>query len=498
MERGKEAPFKFFNLRVLPLIALFFILGIFTVSVSYAVAAISFAVAAIFLFLLVMAKSLRPAFAIALFLVAAVGYGSASAALYYRNNVGASGYVHATCRVNSVEETEDGYLVTADRLEWDGERYSGGVEITTVVPVEAGDRLTVSGNIEITELSLDDAFEALKYRTGTKYSMVAVTCVAEPGNPPLADRIRTRLRETLIRYEGDTAGAFTYAMIVGDASYLGYADKANIRALGAAHIFAVSGLHVGVFAAVLLFILRKCRANRIVRLVVMAAVLGAYAYLVGFTPSVLRASVMILLSLLASLLGMRYDDLSSVSFAALAILLVKPLYLFDLSFIMSFLSILGIMCFSRPLERACLKRKVPPFFAAGLALSVSSTVALLPVTASVFGTVSLLGVLVNVVVVPLASLAYVLSVIALPLTLLYSGFGALLKVVANLPLGIIEICRWANGINITGSHAFYTWELILYYAVLLLVGKYSLLDKKTKILLGGSFAGIFGVLFFVV
>jgi len=495
--RGGDA-FQLFHLRYFPLFAVFLFLGIFCVSVSYIAAAIVMVVALLLVVALALTKSVKHWVAALLMGVMLLGFGSASYALYSRNKVGVLGFVQVTCRARSVSDSTDGYVVVADKLRVDGKSYSGGVKIYTDVLVQAGDTVSASGNIAIDEVVLDDLYEALKYRTGTKYVMMASVCETTAGKEPLAARIRNKLRETLLKWEGENAGGFSYAMLFGDTSYMDHEEKSALRAVGAAHIFAVSGLHVGVLAAAILFLLNKLKAKRWVKILVLFPILAFYAYLADFTPSVLRAGIMIMVYLFASMLGMRYDDISSLSFAAILILIVKPLYLFDMSFIMSFLSLFGIASLASPLEKIFRKWKIPGKISSGLALSVSTSVAILPVSAMIFGSVSLIGILCNVVVVPLASLAYILTVIILPLTLLFAGFGAALSAISFLPSAVAEIGKGANAINVTGSHDFYAWELMLYYAMIGFVGKYSLARRKVKWIVGGCMAAVFIILLFLV
>jgi len=494
----KEGAFRLFHLRYVPLFAAFLLLGLFCISLSYVVAAIVIAVALFILFVLTLHRSISRGLAVILAVTIVLGYGLASLSLYYRNSVGISGDLTLSCRAVSVTEQGGVYTVTADGVTYDGKRYVGGIRLTTDVPVSPGDRVTAFGRVEIDPLSLDDMYTAIKYRMGTKYVMTATFCETEAGRLSLATRIRNHCRDTLLKYQGERAGGFTYAMLFGDISYMDRADTETLRSVGVAHIFAVSGLHVGVLAAAILFLLRKCRAKRWVMLLVMLPILGFYAYLAEFTPSILRASIMILLYLTASMLGMRYDDISALSFAAIAILLVKPLYLFDMSFVMSFLSLFGIQCLATPLEKFFRKRRLPTVAASALALSVATSVAILPLSATLFGRVSVVGVLLNVVVVPLASLAYILTLVFLPLTFIYSGFGIVLTQMRYFPLGITEIGAWANEINVTGEHTFYAWEIILYYVTLGFVGKYSLARKKVKAVTAVIVAAIFLILLFAV
>ena len=496
MAGRKDAPFRLFNLRYVPLFAAFLILGIFSVSLSYLAAALLMAVALLCLVALVFTRSLTRGVAVVLALTLVVGYLSAFTALHVRNEVGAEGYYTVNCRVVSVREEDGVYFAEADGLRIGGKLYAGGVTLKTDKPLAEGDRVTAIGTISIRKLSLAGTFDALQYRKGKKYVMTADVCDVAPGRPALAARIRGKIREMLLRYQGDRAGAFSCAMLFGDTSYMADEDLDAMRSVGVAHVFAVSGLHVGVLSAAILLLLKKLKAKRYVPFLVMIPILGFYAYLAGFTPSVLRASVMILLYLTASLLGMRYDDLSALSFAAVLILIVRPLYLFDVSFLLSFLALFGIVSLASPLEKCFNRRKIPPFLASALALSVSTSVAILPVSATIFGKVSLLGVLLNVVVVPLASLTYLLTVILLPFALLYSGFGGVLGALRFLPLAMIEIGEWGASVNVTGEHSFAAWEFVLYYATLLFVGKYSLARPKVKLVAGAVVFATFGILLF--
>ena len=504
MDRTKEDAFKLFNLRYLPLFAVTLILGIFCVKLSYIVAAIVGIVAILSFVALFLTKSVKWGVAVALIGVLFLGYGAATLDLYLRNQVGLSGNREITCRVIEITEgTADDetttYYVSADSLRTGGSSYAGGVSFETDMPLAVGDRVTLRGEISIKTLSLQTIYSALEYRKGEKYIVGSATIVSvEAGSPPLSHTIKSKIRETLTSAEGDRAGAFSYAMIFGDAEYMESEDKSAMREVGVAHVFAVSGLHIGVISAAILFLLRKCKVGSGASILILLPIFGFYTYLVGFTPSVLRASIMVVIGLLAATLGQRYDDVSALSLAAILILLGRPLYLFDISFLMSFLSIFGIQSLASPLEKAFLRKNFKGWLAAGLALSISTTVALLPVSAVVFGRISLVGFLLNILVVPLASLAYILTLIALLPTLILPSFGALLGAISILPLVIAELSAAVASLGLATNYAFSTAELLLYYAILAFVGKYSLVKKKVKIVVGVSGGAILAILILAV
>ena len=485
---GKGAqPFKLFNLRVLPLFAACFILGIFCVKFTTWIAAIILVAAVLFLFVLWRTKSIERRLALILAVVLAIGYLSAATTLHFRNEVGLSGEQTVTCRVIDLIAGSDGtYTVKADYLRADGTLYVGKITFETEEPVSIGDRLALSGEVSIKTLSLDTLSSALLYRKGTKYALdSAVVLERSAGAPPLRHTIRSKILAVLTDTEGDRAGAFSYAMLFGDSEFMDPLDKEAMREVGIAHVIAVSGLHVGVLIAAILFLLRKLRLKDGVSLLILLPLLGFYAYLADFTPSVLRAAIMGLIALTASAIGERYDDVSALSLAAILILLFKPLYLFDLSFLLSFLAIFGLHSLSRPLERALLRRKCKPRLASGLALSLSTTVALVPVSAIVFGRVALAGIAMNLVVVPLASVTLVLTVLFLLPTLVFPSFGATLSVLSYLPDAIAEASRAVADLKLTADYDFSTAEVLLYYAILGFVGKYSLAKRRVKLVVAG-------------
>ena len=496
MDRAKEPPFRLFNPRVLPLFAGALIFGIFCVILNVWIAASLLGVAILLLFVAFKTKNLRRGVVIALCLALLGGFGLARVTLYCRNEVGPTGYATVTCRVIEVAETTDGYAVTADSLMVDGTRRFGKITFEIDKAVAIGDRMALNGEVSIRTLSLDTISDALQYRKGAKYAIDVYSSAATSGTPPLRHTIREKVRSALISAQGERAGAFSYAMLFGDAEFMEDSDRSAMREVGVAHVVAVSGLHVGVLAAALLFLLKKLRLKDGACLAILLPIFGFYAYLADFAPSVLRASIMVSVSLAASAIGERYDDVSALSFAAILILLIKPLYLFDLSFLMSFLAILGIQSLGRPLERIFLRHKVPGRLASGLALSAATTIALIPVSALVFNRIAFVGFLLNIVVVPLASIALVLNLAALLPTLVFPAFGAVLSLFGYLPLMIAELSGAVAALGLKTNYDFAVTEIVLYYATILFVSKYSLAKRTVKLVVAGVAFGVLIILLF--
>lgn len=500
MER--EKPSKLYNKRNVAFIALFLIFGIFCIRFPYFVSGILLFSAAVFLFILVKTKSLGKGAAIALAAVLLFGYFSAFASLTLYNSYGPSGEAEIQARVISVSEIKSdsgeisyGYL--ADHIRANGKRYGGKISFYSEKKASVGDRVRASGKVEHNDLSFDSAYSAMQYRTGAKFSFTPSSLSFSSGKAPFSYSVREKVRSILVDAQGKRAGSFAYAMLFGDSSEMLYSDKQAMRSVGVAHVFAVSGLHVGVLSSVILFLLKKLKCKGWVNFAVLLPILGFYAYLSSFTPSVLRASIMTLVFLAANALGARYDAVSSLSLAAILILLFRPLYLFDVSFILSFLSVFGIVSLTDPLEKIFLRHGMKKGLASPLALSIATSVSIAPVSAVFFGRISFAGIALNLVVVPLASLSYVLTLAALLLTLVYSGFGTLLAAFRFIPLFIAELSIKVSAFGLAQSYAFSVAEVAVYYGALALVGKQSLLPRRVKLITAGIVTGVMMILIFV-
>lgn len=218
------------------------------------------------------------------------------------------------------------------------------------------------------------------------------------------DRMRAVLTETM---EEDTAN-LAYAMMTGDCSLVDEGIMDSFRYGGVAHIFAVSGLHIATLYAVFGFLLKKCRLRAAWRLLLVGALLVFYTGVCGFTPSAVRSLVMCLVLALADTCGARYDALNSVSFAALTVMLIHPVYFYSVGYRLSVAAAAGIIILGGSLSRRLSRvRFIPKKAASAFSVCVSAQIASFPLLLDAFGYVPALGVLLNLVFVPLISAVFV-------------------------------------------------------------------------------------------
>ena len=313
-----------------------------------------------------------------------------------------------------------------------------------------------------------------------------------------------------------------YAMMFGDRSDLDDELSESFSLTGIAHVLAVSGLHVGILVGMLVLLLNVCRVSRKKQLPIIASVLLAYCYLCGFRYSILRASIMFMVFVARRAFLRSNDMLSSVSLAAIIILVLFPFSLVSASFQFSFACMLGIALFNLPftkffkkalsLRRHCEGRsnpgpqnshkspkqsKLSDWLSQALSMYCATFLGCLPLMIKYFGFVSLLGVFTNVLFLPLLVIAFQVSLLAV---LTWIAFPLLY--VVNVALnGIIATTHWLASlpfatISVAGGGGGY-WFL-LYFVGLIFTTRFIFLRKRWKYSVAGVLIAIYAVAVIVV
>ena len=231
-----------------------------------------------------------------------------------------------------------------------------------------------------------------------------------------AYRVRQSFTRALERVMGEEARV-AVALLLGERDGLSQQEREAFETLGVAHVMSVSGLHVGLLGGLLLGVMRRLRVRRVLRLPALAVFLAGYCALTGFSAASVRAAVMLMLTLLAQLASRRPDRLTTLAAAMLVVLALDPLQAWSAGFVLSFSAMLGITLLLPPLTRLFVRlfpypEKSHPFrYALGrlgrdalslTAVSLAAQAGVLLPTAAYFHQLPLYGVLINLLIVPLA------------------------------------------------------------------------------------------------
>jgi competence protein ComEC len=141
-------------------------------------------------------------------------------------------------------------------------------------------------------------------------------------------------------------------LAIVSAIFLGYDEwldpdvKGVFAASGAMHILCVSGLHVGIIYfmfSFLLSFLKHSNRRRVVKNILLILIIAAYALLTGLSPSVLRASLMLIVIITGQILGRKISIYNLLAFSAFLLLLFNPLFIREIGFQLSYMAVLGIV-----------------------------------------------------------------------------------------------------------------------------------------------------------
>ena len=130
---------------------------------------------------------------------------------------------------------------------------------------------------------------------------------------------------------------YMMTFILGDKSFIDNEVKESYQDNGISHLFAVSGMHISLFAGIMLFFLKRVSYNNYFNYGMVCLFLLFYLFLAGFPASLLRASVMFILFSINKVFNLKISNLNILFIVIITILFIDPFYLFDIGFQFSYL-----------------------------------------------------------------------------------------------------------------------------------------------------------------
>ncbi|MFF5176090.1 ComEC/Rec2 family competence protein [Micromonospora sp. NPDC000089] len=210
----------------------------------------------------------------------------------------------------------------------------------------------------------------------------------------------------------DDRGGLLPGLVVGDTSRLPATVEEDFRATGMTHLNAVSGSNVAIVVGAVLLFARWARAGPRTAAVLCGLALIGFVVLVRPSPSVVRAATMGAIGLAALAVGRPRAALPALGAAVAVLVLLDPDLAGDPGFALSVLATGGLLLLAPGWRDALRRRRVPPGLAEALAVPAAAQVTCGPVVAGISGTVSLVAVPANLLVVPAIAPATVLGVTA--------------------------------------------------------------------------------------
>ena len=293
----------------------------------------------------------------------------------------------------------------------------------------------------------------------------------EPGS--LILKIRDWFAERVRRLVPEPEVSLGLSYLLGMKSGLPDDLNENLRTVGLTHIVVASGAHLAILVEIAKKIFGK--VSRFSGVLFSGIFIIAFMVLVGWTPSIMRAGVMAILTLMAGYVGRKFSPLRMILMVMAGTLMVEPNFVMNMGWMLSFASYAGIMMVGPKFTRFFYGTKKPGFVGGTVLTTLAATVMTLPIILYYYGQVSLISVAANLLILP--TLPYAMGLVFV--TGVIAGFPGVERVVAwcaKMLLSFhIAVVGWFGSMPefLVKIPARQAWVFVLYVpvAILLLWGK---------------------------
>ena len=316
--------------------------------------------------------------------------------------------------------------------------------------IDVGSVITFEEKLQAVNIfDKEDDYSTYYYKLNAPYR-----CTTTYDNIEKIESGYTKLNESVVNsfYEyltticdKDMAGFIT-CVIFGDKTNVSPDIESSYLESGMSHLLAVSGMHIVILVGIFTFFLNKLHCKKWINFLVILIPLTFFTYLCDFAPSVVRALVMSLVFSFSSAIGKKYDRLNSLALCAMIILCIKPLYIFDYGFLLSFLCIFCIFTLTRPCTKMFQKIGVKSL-SKPLGLTFSVQLGLIPVLMTISSSFNILSLIINLLCVPIFEFAFVLTLVVVPLCMVFHFMSFMFTFVQFIYFCVTQLAKTVSGIS---------------------------------------------------
>lgn len=275
---------------------------------------------------------------------------------------------------------------------------------------------------------------------------------------------------------------FLITILLGDKDYINSETREAFADAGIAHILALSGLHTGVIALLISFLLIPLNffKKQKIKYCLIIISIWIFAFITGMSPSVMRASVMISFYYLALILERKNNSINALCGAGILILTISPFALYDLGTQLSFTTVISILIFADKIN--FINRRIHKYtynIVSIIIISIIATISSWALTAFYFHKISLLFLPLNIIVIPLMPI-YLAIVI---LYILLFSFGVEIDIfvsIINFSYDVLmNSAQYISNLQFSTIEIWLSeWSVTLYYISLIVLA--TAIHKKSR------------------
>ena len=308
------------------------------------------------------------------------------------------------------------------------------------INISLGDKIKVIGTLKIpSNNTITNLFNYKKYlyNNNIYYTMTAIEIKKISNNTNLIYYLRELITSRIEKIY--KSNEYIKIFVLGDTSLIEDNVIESYRQNGISHLFSISGMHISLFASIILYILKKVSYNNYYNYGIVITFLIIYTLLVGSSPSVLRSLIMYILFSLNKLLNLKIKNIDIMCLVLIIMLIINPYYLYNISFQYSYLISFTLILFSYKLKN--IKNKLHK----SLYISLISFLVSFPICIYNYYQVNIISIFLNLLVIPLVNTFIfplsLLSIIIPKISYILSIFTNILEGISlyiyNLNIGII-------------------------------------------------------------
>lgn len=392
--------------------------------------------------------------------------------------------------ISDIQEKEYKKVCTA-KIVRNNKKILINIKMSQDIPsIKYGDSLYIEGEFKQPEEARN--YKGYNYKQYLKTKKIIGTVelekvkILKSSNGSFIHNIQKYIRDTINGTLTDEEGNLLLAILLGDKDKLSEDIQESFKTSNLSHMLAVSGAHVSYIILGLTYVLQNSIIGKKNGKIVCIIFLLAFMAITNFTPSVTRACIMAILTLLSSIIYRKSDVYTNISVAALITLIFNPYSLLDLGFQLSYGGTIGIIIFIKRIQEKKSNSKVINYIKQMALVSIYANIIIIPIMMYHFNTVSFTFIISNIMASPILGiivitgfLFIITSITAKPLTRLIAIF---IKPILSILIKISQICSklpFSNILVVTP----YMFNVISYYAIILYCIK-SKKNNKCKIIIG--------------
>ena len=371
------------------------------------------------------------------------------------------------------------------------------IDLSELSRILYGRKISCTGSFEAFEGELNPGqFDADAYYKNEGYTGILdakdirIVKEEESFSPDIyLHRLNLAISEKYKKILGDKNAGSLSAMVLGDKRGLDEEIKELYQENSISHLLSISGLHISLLGGAVFLFLRRLKISFSFPLITSSIILIIYGAFTGFSVSTSRAVVMMSVLFISFVIGKSYDLPSGLALAALILIVMNHRVIYQSGFLLSFFAVIGIFYIMPELlyifkvdiyhKRGIIKGL--HLLLASIISSISILLATLPIVLNNFYEVSLTGIILNIIVIPLMSLVVITGLLGGFVALVSETMGSFLLGITHYILNLYTLfCRLGDRLTflrlIIGKPD--KWQIVLYYLLLVILFYFLALKRR--------------------